>query len=296
MTDKDTVNSTNLFGIMLFIAGSIHAILIFSIGFSIPPKKLSDRTLNTMEIILVHHRSETTPKDAKYLAQASHEGGGSEQEKVRPSSQMSTPNITPDQGHSPQKMQAASPEHVEIVRPKLILQQRSKMTLNNKQQPQENPIKKPLTAEELIEQDMEIAKLSSQLSEIEQAYAQSPKKKFISANTKEYAPAQYLEAWRRKVEYTGNLNYPQEAIKRNIYGELRLQVDVNMDGTIHDIILLQSSGHEILDNAAIKIVRKSAPFDKITDDILQRDNDEQANILSIVRTWQFKDKRLKTRE
>jgi protein TonB len=91
-----------------------------------------------------------------------------------------------------------------------------------------------------------------------------------------------MEAWRAKVERIGNLNYPDEAKRRNLSGSLRLDVALNADGSINNIALTLSSGQKVLDDAAIAIVKLAAPYGRFPDDIKK-----EIDILHIVRTWQF---------
>ena len=49
-----------------------------------------------------------------------------------------------------------------------------------------------------------------------------------------------------------HLYYPPEAIARGIEGEVRLIITLTEDGSIADVNIAASSGHPILDNAAIK--------------------------------------------
>lgn len=99
--------------------------------------------------------------------------------------------------------------------------------------------------------------------------------------------AYYLNSWRRKVERIGQLNYPQQARTEGIGGSLRLLVVIAPDGALNDVRVLQTSGHKLLDDAALRIVRLAAPYApfppamKATTDILE-----------IERTWRFLDSRL----
>lgn len=49
-----------------------------------------------------------------------------------------------------------------------------------------------------------------------------------------------------------HLYYPAEAVARGIEGEVRLLITLTADGSIADVNIASSSGHPILDNAAIK--------------------------------------------
>ena len=57
---------------------------------------------------------------------------------------------------------------------------------------------------------------------------------------------------------------------------------VKADGSVQTIRVVHSSGHKILDDAAIRIVRLAAPFSPFPPEIRK-----QVDILDITRTWQF---------
>ena len=134
----------------------------------------------------------------------------------------------------------------------------------------------------IINRSLAMTSLSAEIDRRLQAYAKRPKRKWITARTKEHKYAAYMEAWRAKVEKIGNLNYPDEARRKKLSGSLMLDVALNPDGTINEIVLRRSSGHRVLDDAAIRIVRLAAPFARFPDDIR-----EETDILHIERTWQF---------
>jgi protein TonB len=72
--------------------------------------------------------------------------------------------------------------------------------------------------------------------------------------------AAYLAEWRERVEAVGNQYYPEASLRYGIYGSLRLLVTVRSDGQLEDIEVLEPSGHAVLDEAAIRILRLAAPF------------------------------------
>ena len=99
--------------------------------------------------------------------------------------------------------------------------------------------------------------------------------------------AYYLESWRRKVERVGNINYPSEARARGLSGTLRLLVVIDRDGVLKDARLLESSGHELLDEGAVRIVNLAAPFSPFTKSMRTR-----IDLLEIERRWRFRKDRL----
>jgi len=145
--------------------------------------------------------------------------------------------------------------------------------------------KPKLTARDLkLPSQSEIALLEKQFDSAAKALSKRPKKRKISASTKEYAAAAYMKAWEMKVERIGNFNYPQEAKRRKINGSLMLTVDINPDGSVppDGIVVSRSSGHKVLDDAAVRIVRLGAPYAAIPDNVLK-----DSDMLTIIRTWKF---------
>jgi TonB family protein len=109
------------------------------------------------------------------------------------------------------------------------------------------------------------------------------RKRTISSAAHLEQDADYLSRWQSYVEQFGNEHYPEEAMKNNICGNLRLLVAINKDGSIHEINLRQSSGSALLDQSAIEIVKKAGPFEPLPPEIA---NDVE--VLEIIRTWQFR--------
>ena len=105
-----------------------------------------------------------------------------------------------------------------------------------------------------------MARLAAEIHLRSQEYAKRPKRKFVSASTKEYAWAEYLRGWVDRVERVGNLNYPDEARRRRIGGLVVISVAVRRDGSVESIRIVQSSDIPMLDDAALRIVKLSEPF------------------------------------
>jgi protein TonB len=51
------------------------------------------------------------------------------------------------------------------------------------------------------------------------------------------------------------LEYPARAVQLRLEGEVMLELRVTVDGSVKDVKVLRSSGHEILDRAAVKSVK-----------------------------------------
>ncbi|MDP1708508.1 MAG: energy transducer TonB [Gammaproteobacteria bacterium] len=273
------VTAYDRLGLTLFFAVVVHALLILGVRFDLITLPLKN-PFPSMEITLVDQRTPDAPAHADFLAQAQQQGGGN----------VDTPTpLTPPPAAqpAPQEPAAAAQPQPEItpVQPTPKNRLTAKTPTPREAIPDEAasvaPAETP-SAAELVARSMQIDSLSAALDESRAIYAKRPRQTFISAATREYKYASYMEAWRRKVETIGNLNYPDEARRRNLSGSLILDVALNTDGSINNITLRRSSGHRVLDDAAIAIVRLAAPFAEFPDNIRK-----ETDVLHITRTWQF---------
>ncbi|AHX12224.1 energy transducer TonB [Dyella jiangningensis] len=272
-TGADMFGATMLFSLLL------HGVLILGITFSYVKSKPS---LPTLDVTLVDVANREAPDKADFLAQANNSGGGESDKASRPSQPFSGPLPTPTPGVAPQAVQTATPKPQEATPDKLLTTTgNSHYSVNTdtaklERNPQDLP---DSAAEEKRKQEM--AQLAAERRNSIDNYAKRPKKKFISSNTKEYAYAAYMRGWVDRVERIGNLNYPNEARRRGLHGDVLLTVTLNRDGTVKGIEVVQSSGQPLLDAAAQRIVRLAAPFPGLPAD------KERIDELNITRTWQF---------
>ncbi len=260
-------------GITLLLAATFHAFVILGITIKPFDRARPEHRQQSLEIMVVNHTAKPPKEEEKpdFLAQTTQQGGGEERERVKPSFEESPLPMPP-----PQPVQAKPQPQ----------QQRLTATASPQKTQQDQPpeaLPVTLSASQLLtSKNREIARLTAELERKTQAYAKMPKRKAISASTKEYKYAAYLDAWRRKVERIGNLNYPDQAKRDRLYGNLVLHVAVRADGSVERVRVLHSSGHKILDDAAVRIVRMSAPYSPFPEEIRK-----ETDILDITRTWQF---------
>ncbi len=196
------------------------------------------------------------------------------------------PVLTQDQVETPEKF-VSKPSVEPAPKPDAHTVSRAEKRPEPQPEPQAQPETPPqttqaLTAATLINRSLAMASLSAEIDRRLQAYAKRPKRKWITARTKEHKYAAYMEAWRQKVERVGNLNYPDKARRANLSGNLLLDVALRPDGSVDEIILRRSSGEKVLDDAAIRIVNLAAPFARFPRSIA-----EDIDILHVERTWQF---------
>ena len=279
------VSSGDRFSLTVFFALAMHAIIILGVSFNLVDESDLD-SLSTMEITLVHNRAEEEPEDADYLAQTNQLGGGNVEEKVRDSSPFSNTTPSQEQGIAPASVRDLAPPPIPVKQAQEELMTVDKSRLQEASQPQHDPLPIPpenVTAAQLFERSQEIARLSAKIEEIRKSYAVTPRQTYVrGANAREFRFANYMDAWRTKVERLGNLNYPEEAVRRGISGALLMDVAINPDGSLYSVRVLRTSGHKVLDDAAVRIVKLAAPYPPLSEDILQ-----DTDILHIPRVWQF---------
>ena len=265
------------FGFSLFLAIAIHALLIFGIGFKLYQQQAPATTL---EVTLAQHRIEEAPQEADFLAQHNQQGSGNESELQelttdRPpeivdsqlkkiGAQLAQPQQQPNQGATP--VVSSTADSVDLASDKLL----KEIT-----DPSITPSLPPAT-------QMEFASLKAKLDEQQRQYSKLPKVlRVTSASTMAAEHAAYLQYWIDRIELVGNTNYPEEARRRGIYGDLRLAVTMLPDGTVEGVEILLSSGQRVLDQAAVRTVRLASPFAPFPAEMAQWDK------LEIIRTWRF---------
>jgi len=267
-------------GLTVFLAASIHAVLILGVVFS-PLDLAKLNAPPSLEVVLVQKRSDERPEKADYLAEISQQGGGESDERHRPSNPFASTEVTDTSGIAPQPLRGGSPEVADAEKLPKITQLYAAEKTPQPDRQFESKLRREQNDEKL-DYDLEIARLTAELNLAKEAYAKRPKKMVLTANTHEYIPARYMHDWVEKVERIGNLNYPEQANHNHVEGSLMLEVELNWDGSVVEVNLLRSSGHKVLDDAARRIVELASPFPPFNKDLRKT-----ADRLEIVRTWQF---------
>lgn len=279
--DTPEVRPADRLGFTLFLAAILHLALILGLSFTLEKPTQASKTL---EINLSTFKSEEKPKEADFLAQDNQQGSGTLEHKEAPRTTETAPfqdtkinKVTPP---------AAPPPPTEpkpVAKAAVATQSRQvQKTPAKAEQNRQTPPSTPAPRFDSEQLSSEIASLEAELAQEQQAYAKRPKiLRLNAASTMRDKGAWYKDEWRKKVERIGNLNYPEEARRQRIYGSLRLLVSINRDGTLHEVLVLESSGQPILDQAAQRIVRLAAPYAPFTGDLADIDR------LEIIRTWRF---------
>ncbi|MNM74476.1 Gram-negative bacterial tonB protein [compost metagenome] len=274
------VRPADRLGFTLLLATIVHLALLLGVSFTLPGPNLVSKTL---DITIASFKSAEKPKQADFLAQHDQQGSGSLEHKATPK----TTELAPFQDSQIRKVEPQAQPKVTTPPPTsraavaTRAPQREK-TASKAQPPRPAEPVAPVPEFDSSQLSAEIASLEAQLSHEQQLYAKRPRiHRLNAASTMRDKGAWYKDEWRRKVERVGNLNYPDEARRQRIYGSLRLLVSINSNGTLREVSVLESSGQPLLDQAALRIVRLSAPFAPFSGDL------SDVDVLEIIRTWRF---------
>jgi protein TonB len=269
--------------VALAISLIVHA-AVLALRFAPPPTPRPPP--QSLEVILVNARTETAPVQAEARAQAQIEGGGDAEKGMAQSP-------LPQSGDAPnavvleamRKRQAA----LEEAQQQLLSQLQASAQVSPPRQ-SGSPVPDASTPgrdeqdQDSVLQNAQVAALSARV----QAYNKRPRRTFVAPSAEASRYAQYLDAWRSRVEAVGTQHYPEEA-RGKVYGSLRMTVYVRSDGSVADVQIDSPAPQAVLNQAARRIVQLSAPFAPFPPDIA-RDTD----VLAITRTWNFVNDTLET--
>jgi len=273
------ITSGDRLGMTVFFALLFHGIIILGITFVSSPSA-KQKIPPSLDVILVNTSNSETPEKADYLAQTTQDGGGNSEQKLRRTDLFSAPTLSDQPGIAQQQPVTFTPSKLQESKQAFLTSESSqhKIKTQEKLSEEEKIENKPRTQQ----QNELAARMAEELSLTFQEYSQKPKEKYLTSRTKEYVAASYMRSWIDAIERLGNADYPDAAIRNQLSGTLILDVVIKADGNLKEINLRRSSGHQILDDAAKRIVRDSAPFDPFPSKLKK-----QADIIHITRSWEF---------
>lgn len=274
----------DLLGFAILLAIAFHALIILGVTFTREPHA---RAASKLEITLAQYQSAKAPQRADFLAQYNQEGSGTLDKKALLTTRKTADfhdNVIRD--ISPMQ-QTAALKQKSAQRAQIATRQHSDSQTAERND-RETPTQQAANDVTIQQRNLEIASLEAKLDIQRQAYAARPRiRRLTSVATQGSEDALYLNAWRERIESIGNRNYPERAREQGIYGELSLLVALLPNGEVDEVRILKSSGHKLLDQAAIRIVHLAAPYDPFPPKMRR-----QVDVLEIIRTWRFHKDRL----
>ncbi|MEQ8690613.1 MAG: energy transducer TonB [Pseudomonadales bacterium] len=270
-----SVTAKDRFNFALFLALSLHALLILGVGFSSDANQFETTSI---DVTLALTSDLNAPEDADFMAATNQLGSGTEAEAMEMTT-TETANFHNNQFAEVFAQPDPTPEQ-QLQQDQLVttiseaeLQAPTETEVLTEEQ---NTPETEFNREQLVQ---EIASLEARIAQEQQALARMPRTKRInSASTKSAAEASYLDMWRQKCERIGAINYPAGQLQ----GQVLILVSILADGSLEEVRVLQSSGHRELDQAALTTVRQAAPFQPFNLDMRKA-----YDRLEFTRWWQF---------
>lgn len=247
--------------IAIAISLLVHGALL-AIRFA-PPEALRFRPTDPgLEVILVNARHDSRPVQAQALAQANLDGGGNAN-AGRAKSPL--PDLRRSTDGDSLKSARRRIAELEEQQQKMLTQSRKTEQQAQRPTEKEKPREAPPApdANDRTNSERELARMQAEIARNIEDYNQRPKKTQVTPSTREVGYAMYYSGLQRKIESVGTLNFPNENGKK-LYGELVIYIPIFHDGSIYEKDggprIERSSGNPALDSAALRIVRRSAPF------------------------------------
>ena len=282
MEDQTTTPVKDRFASTLFVAALFHGVVILGVTFTAGPLGETD-AIPTLKVTLLADQNVTdvAREDADYLARRNQRGTGERAGDNRPTTTISQDRLVTQLGgqtganptNGTRRRDLRSTEQI-LARPSLPGQ------LLALPEPPDTPTEMPQPAAALMRNP------SAQTLAVEvDLTATLPDQKnnglLASPDTQASVLANYLYAWRRRVERIGTDNFPDQA--RNTPKNPTLEVTVGADGQLQDIVVRNTSGNSAVDQAALSILRLAAPFDPLPQTVRA-----EYDVLRFAYEWDFR--------
>jgi protein TonB len=258
--------------VAVFLSLLAHGALL-AVHFVAPQPARLEPTDPGMEVILVNAKHANKPLKADALAQANLDGGG-HADSGRSKSPL--PDMRKTENGESLKASRRRIAELEQEQQNLLTQAKQSAFAAPPMTEKTKPDPLPSGAD-LIDISKAIARQTAEISQTIEDQNKRPRKTFITPSTQEVGYAMYYKTMQKRIEEIGTLNFPQQN-GRKLYGELVLQIPVFQDGSIYmkegGAQVKVSSGNAALDNAALAIVRRAAPFGRFPPNMLSSDKDD----------------------
>jgi len=271
--------SADILPLTLAVSIVFHAFLLL-VTFTMPSAP-AGKMSPQMDVVLVNSESSSKPAKADVLAQANLDGGGNTEADLQAKSNL--PVLEDMQAAEELQLSARQVRQLEEQAARLLESVNRQLPTDTDSKPVPQPEQNETREDPVMDQKrLEIARLEAAISKEWQAYQKLPRRKFIGARAESAVYAEYVENWRQRIEEVGTRNYPQEARRLHIFGSMMITVSIKADGSVEKVEIERSSGHRVLDQAAVRIVDLAGPFSPFPVAVRS-----EYDILSITRMWSF---------
>jgi len=265
-----------------FLAALIHGIVILGVTFSSPGGKGDGDGTPALEVVLVNDQAPSVPKnpDAQYLSERTQKGSGNtlkhERTLIPKSSLMPVERSGIPSGDGLAALQAGT----EAGDEELVATHAPAQKILYFASPTAASVPSQLPL--LLEKRPDLAMTPNSDGVELRMRGEARQQLWIAADTRESDVAVYLDGWRRKIERVGTMNFPDVVRRRKLSGTPVIEVTIGSDGRLLETVIRRSSGHEEIDEAAMRILKLAAPFDPFPGELTVK-HDE----IRIAYEWQF---------
>lgn len=238
-----------------------------------------------LEVVLVNARHDSAPLNPEALAQTNLDGGGNA-DTGRAKSPLPDMRAVED-GDSLKNSRRRINELVEVQQ-KLLTQMQGHSHFLAPQLVLKNTQVETLPGQGAdITESTALSRMAAEIARTIEDQNRRPKKTYITPNTKSVPYAMYYKAMQTKIEKFGTLNFPHRDGKK-LYGDLTISIPIFQDGSLYmqegGPTVEKSSGNPALDNAALAIIRRSAPFGPFPQNMLM---DKGSSVWVVVSHFKF---------
>jgi periplasmic protein TonB len=275
---QSSVGSRDRLTVTLFLAGLFHLIVILGISFA--PPAADSGSVPTLEVLLVNNPlpDATRNDSANYLAERTQQGSGNSPDgrTRRPiaGDGLETLAGAADGGTAPPSPEGQAGGDGELLTSRASAQRLVAASSDADTAPAILPRESvagsafPFAG---TDQDSELQLKGAPRREL-----------VVTPNTRVSGVAVYLDAWKRRIEQVGTVNFPNAARRSKLSGNPVVEVVLAASGGLVRATISRSSGHGELDRAAMDILRLATPFEPFPKAISARHD-----VLRFSYEWQF---------
>jgi protein TonB len=275
---RSTVASRDRLTVTLFLAGLFHLIVILGISFA--PPAADSGSVPTLEVLLVNNPlPDATQNDsANYLAERTQQGSGNSPDgRTRRPIAGDAPETlagAADGGTTPPAPEGQTGGNGELLTSRASAQRLVAASVDAQTAPAMLPRETvagstfPFAG---TDQDTELQLKGAPRREL-----------VVTPNTRVSGVAVYLDAWKRRIEQVGTVNFPNAARRSKLSGNPVVEVVLAASGGLVRANVSRSSGYGELDRAAMDILRLATPFEPFPEALAARHD-----VLRFSYEWQF---------
>lgn len=253
---------------------------LLAVHFGAPSQAAQQMLDPGLEVILVNAKHDKKPLKADALAQANMDGGGNADQGRATSPLPDLQRI--ENGDGPKQTSKKVLELKQQQR-RLLAQVNARSKITAVSADVVSKVQPELNADDDSDHQRMVARMEAEIAKEIQEYNKRPRKTQITASTREVGYAMYYKAMQERIERIGTLNFPQQD-GRKLYGQLVLYIPIYQDGSLYrkdgGVRVERSSGNLALDQAAMRIVIRAAPFGRFPQNMRSPGEDDVWEIIT----------------